>query len=99
MGFNTAVIIHNDHLDRIEDDPNFGRVLRQAIVETAGRPHEKRYYRGFDLLPSRHADFTQFVIIGQNSIRSIFDLTEDEAIAELKLAAAQLGLKIAVRSR
>lgn len=97
MGFNTAVIILNDHLHSIESDPNFGKKLSDGILETYNRPREKHYHSEFDCLPSQHADWDQLVVIGQNSIRNFKDLTKEEAKAVLKNAAWEAGFKLSFK--
>lgn len=97
MGFNTAVIIHNDHLHDLSIDSKFGEKLENAIRETTYRPNERHYYRGFDVLPSVHADYDQYVVIGQNSIRNFRDLDESEAIRAFKKLGAELGFTVTIR--
>lgn len=97
MGFNTAVIILNDHLHSIEQDKGFGKCLADGIREAYGRPNEKHYYSGFDCLPSQHADWDQFVIIGGNSIRNIRDLSKEDAKRVLKNAAFEAGFKLSFK--
>ena len=99
MGFNTAVIIHNDFLDRIAKDQKFGEKLEDAIRTTTHRPRDRHYYNGFDVLPSVHADYDQHIVIGQNSIRNFHDLSEDEAIRALKNLGAEFGFAVAIRKK
>lgn len=67
MGFNTAMILRNDHLDRIHQDPDFGTKVFTATI-TNGQVNREQ---AFDVLPSVHADEIQVVAIGGNSIRRL----------------------------
>lgn len=93
MGFNTAMMVQNDHLHEIENDPEFGRKVSDAVRQTYGR--EKPYMHGFDMLPTAHADTMQVVAVGGNTIRRLGYsgyAAEDEAI--LRDVARQLGFRL-----
>ena len=96
MGFNTAVIVRNDFLHEIKDDPQFGEKLYGAIISNGREYHGQ----GFSVLPSQHADYMQVVTIGGNSIRSLgFGgswTAEDKDI--LKALAASMGYRLVKRS-
>lgn len=68
MGFNTAMMVLNDHLHEIEKDKDFGAKVSEAI-RYAGRG--KLYTSGFSVLPTQHADTMQIVAIGGNTLRNI----------------------------
>lgn len=81
MGFNTTIVVMNDRLNDIENDPEFGKNLTQAvnmfitekyITERAGRP-----FYGVDVraggcvnaatvVETHHADDTSIVAVGGN---------------------------------
>lgn len=65
MGMNTAMIIRNDFLHQIKDDPDFGRKVYNAVI-SAGRDLFSN--SAFGVLPSHHADYVQIVKISANSI-------------------------------
>lgn len=67
MGLNTAMIVRNDFLREIENDPEFGVKVANAIRYAH---HPQHYYHGqaFDVLPSSHADYVQVIAIGGNRI-------------------------------
>ncbi len=74
MGYNTTVVIYNDCLDMIKDDPEFGKNLSEAIsrVGCCGK-HETLYARGERcygnvglVIEAHHADETVCVSVGQN---------------------------------
>ena len=69
MGFNTAVVILNDELGDIEDDPKFGLRLAEAIREAAGKAYGKIVRIGHyssHVVVSAHADTHQIVEVHGN---------------------------------
>ncbi len=97
MGLNTAVLVLNDYISFIADRPDFGKELHNAMAETSGRPRDRHYYSGFDVLPAVHADYDQFIVIGQNRIRRFEDIEPEEAKKLMKHLAWRMGLKISFR--
>ena len=75
MGFNTTVIVLNDAIDMIKDDPDFGRNLYYAILEL-GRGKQvdipaRSAYGGVHCnaataVETHHADGTAIVAVGGN---------------------------------
>lgn len=98
MGNNVAVLIHTDELHRIEQSGDlFTERLASAIQ--AGED----YVPGFNtqLLPYAHADYTQVVLVGQNSIRRLdlmtygMSATDKDADEKLmKMLAKKLGYSV-----
>ena len=68
MGLNTAMMVLNDHLHEIENDPLFGKKVHDAICGAWGR---EPYTHGFNVLQSHHADGLNIVAVGGNTIRSL----------------------------
>ena len=72
MGYNTAAIILNDALSEIRTDAHFGETLVGEIC-TSHRARQTvragNHANAAAVLPSCHADETQVVVVGQNSIR------------------------------
>jgi hypothetical protein len=100
MGFNTAVIICNDQLDRLVTDPDAGKVIGDAISEAnygfridgARRSGAAAYGRhGIGALPSRHADDCQLVLIGHNSIQLVGQCWTGDPLEAVRQVANQLG--------
>ena len=92
MGFNTAVMILNDHIHEIAKDRHFGEKLAEAISR-AGR--ERLYTSGFEVLPTQHADTMQIVAIGGNTMRRLgysSCYADDEQI--LRDLANDLGFRV-----
>jgi hypothetical protein len=92
MGMNTAMVVLNDYVSDFPKDPGFGGRVREAIL-MAGSRHES-CNRGFTVLPSVHADYTQVVLIGQNSIEqwAVSGSTDKETI--LRNLADDLGFRL-----
>ena len=93
MGFNTAVVVLNDHLHEIERDPEFGAKVAEAI-RYAGRD-KYQYTSGFSVLPTQHADTMQVVAIGGNTIRNLgysYWSAKDEDI--LRSLAKDMGFRL-----
>lgn len=96
MGFNTAMMILNDHLHLIEKDPEFGARVAEA-VRHAGRG--EIYTSGFNVLPTQHADTMQICAVGGNTIRRIgyggWSNSDEELLRSL---ARDMGFRL-VRSK
>jgi hypothetical protein len=93
MGFNTAMVVLNDHLNSIEGDVGFGQAVSEAVRDTYGR-RGNGWYNSFSILPSQHADTVQIVAIGMNSIKPLgftFGWDDDAIMREL---ARQKGYRL-----
>jgi hypothetical protein len=71
MGFNTTVIVMNDAVDQIANDPTFGKKLAQAIMGMFGdrRPIDVsagNHLNAATVIESHHADNTALVAVGGN---------------------------------
>lgn len=69
MGLNTAMIVRNDFLHDVEEDPAFGQKVKTAVVFASHPEHAPYHGQSFDVLPPVHADGLQVVVIGGNGIR------------------------------
>ena len=68
MGFNTTVMILNDHIDFIENDPQFGRRLADAMRRMW--VEEKPLDIGVGkVIETHHADGLAAVVVGGNTGR------------------------------
>ncbi len=67
MGYNTAVLILNDQMERLKD-PAWGEDLYHAILSSR---RTGGYVKAGQALPSQHADTAQVVVIAANSIHTI----------------------------
>lgn len=71
MGFNTTVIVLNDGLSGIENDPDFGKRLAQAILlfsPSKGRVDvcAGNHVNACSVIETHHADNTAVVAVGGN---------------------------------
>lgn len=88
MGMNTAMIIRNDFLHEIENDPGFGKKVAEAI-RYVGYPNPPYHGQAFDVLRPCHADYAQVIVISGNAIRRIegyagmWENTDEEIIRKL----------------
>jgi hypothetical protein len=74
MGYNTAAIILNDGMDQLKKDPDTGKKIHDGILMTMQGPQTiplGNHCNPVMLLPSRHADEDQIVIVGGNYIRTV----------------------------
>lgn len=69
MGLNTTVIILNDALNQIEDDPEFGRNLALAIQGGGygdGTVRAGNHMNAAQVVETHHADANVVVVVGGN---------------------------------
>lgn len=79
MGWNTTVIVLNDAIDMIRDDPNFGKNLYYAVLacqrgeqqDVPAYAYRDGQVRGVHVnaatvIEQHHADDTAIVAVGQN---------------------------------
>lgn len=71
MGYNTAVLVLNDALGCIEDDPDFGMNLARAIryFNMKREPIDissKNHVNAATVISCEHADADQVVVFGKN---------------------------------
>lgn len=79
MGFNTTVVIMNDALDQIRDDPEFGKRLYDAVLKSGcGVPEELsclvragNHVNAAVVVETHHADGLMIVAVGANSGRVV----------------------------
>lgn len=91
MGFNTTVLVLNDALHHIENDPEFGRKLVQAIqavsrgsqVDISSNGH----CNAATVIESHHADYDVLVKIGGNRAVVITENNQQDEIPHWIYAA------------
>ncbi len=110
MGMNTSVIVLNDALDSIENDPEFGKKIGNAIRECR---HHNRYRadHGVDIscgshcnaatvVETHHADETTLLAFGGNCVSNLGGVygyrhnAEEIQVALLKMLAEKLGYRV-----
>jgi hypothetical protein len=73
MGFNTALMFCNDALGALKRDPDAGVKIASGIT-LANRDDSfgvGNHVNCFSVLPSIHANGTQVILVGGNTIRSV----------------------------
>lgn len=79
MGFNTTVVVLNDALDQIRDDPEFGKKLYDAVLKSGAFYPEKRpifvragnHVNAATVVETHHADGLMIVAVGANGGRVV----------------------------
>lgn len=94
MGWNTTVVVLNDALDQIKNDPEFGKNLAAACSHrtvTDGPVDVSAGYHGnaASVVETHHADVTKVILVGGNTADDLGSayLYGDEP-KELRLARA-----------
>lgn len=95
MGFNTTVIVMNDALHNIKNDPNFGKKLCYAIMANCATGEKQDVSAGGDgnsifanaatVIESHHASFEVAFIVGENTARAL-DVSDPVVISARELA-------------
>lgn len=74
MGFNTVAVIFNDHTHRLqEDDGRLSREIAKAMRGWSMRDRDRMatWFGAGQVVSQAHADYSQVVVVGQNSGRPI----------------------------
>ncbi|AGS80936.1 hypothetical protein [Caulobacter phage Cr30] len=101
MGFNTPILILNDHLNNIENDELFGSRISAAIYSATQLKHRDAipgWLPGGKALESCHADTTRLIVVGQNDIKDVaflWGVSSNSSPEEiLKSLARELGYSV-----
>lgn len=108
MGFNTTIVIRNDALHQIKDDPEFGRKLVDAILNLNDPRYKGRllevpagnHANAAQVVETHHADLTSIVTVGGNlgvhhGTFGGWRHTEEKAQRDLvRMWAEKLGMKV-----
>jgi hypothetical protein len=107
MGYNTALMICNDGLEQLRRDPNAAEKIYQGVLAAGSRAENwvsiGNHCNLVSILPSQHADVSQVVLVGGNSIEAVHSLygvidwhETDEPFAEqvLRALAHDLGYNL-----
>ena len=107
MGYQTTVMLLNDHIDGLKTDTGFGPRLYNAILESGLPAYRNKGLslslgncgNGAMVLPSQHADQVQIVAVGGNYMVPLGTLwgrwthmQEPEKL--LKELASQMGYRL-----
>ena len=114
MGFNTTMIVMNDALHCIKEDPDFGCKLAEAIIQCAGSGILQgnhladvpagSFANAATVIESHHADGTAVVAIGGNigtNLGIVFPYGDKEeySVRVLRQLADQLGYQLRKKPR
>lgn len=106
MGFNSSLYISNDSLHEIENDPNFGAKVAQAIQKhySSGKPVEidtENRSRVACVMSCSHSTETTILAVGGNHSTVLATIPnegkhskEEDQVELLKQLASQLGYKL-----
>ena len=106
MGYNTTVVVHNDSLEAIASDKEFGKKLRDAVlhasIETPVSVGALGHVNAAEVIESHHADQMHMVMVGGNigydlgyATGDWFDPKDPEAVkVALNGVARRHGLKV-----
>lgn len=103
MGFNTAVIILNDHLSSIRDDKDFGRKLHDACLKVW--THEVSYTNEFKVITTAHADDGAVIFMRGNTGWELDGYAkdsrcpDDKALEALTRAADSYGYELVKKGK
>jgi hypothetical protein len=110
MGFNTTVVIMNDSLGAIANDPTFGKSLAEAVVQRKEDVPAYSYVDGkirgvhcnaATVIESHHADGTAIVAVGGNMGVKLDEVwyvgniwTEEGKLKIIKQMADNMGYRL-----
>jgi hypothetical protein len=106
MGFNSVLLILNDALDRIKDDPDFGRKCHDACLTVTNRGpvdiSSGGHVNAATVYASHHADWNRVIIAGGNRMivtdagvhRSGYIENDELLLLALKDFADRLGYRV-----
>ena len=112
MGFNTTVIVLNDALDHIAEDPKFGERLADAVKAKAGITRTQRidvpagnHGNAASVLDMTHSSGYSVMIIGGNTGKQLGHVShcrpfdDDGHIEVLRQLADQYGYRLSKKPR
>ena len=100
MGYNTALMILNDRLHEIKDDPDFGKKIYDAVVMSRVDKNRQPYLPQVTILPSEHADVAQVVLITANSMQTLgFGYWKDSKEDLLRKLACEAGFRLVKKTQ
>lgn len=100
MGLNTPAIILNDFLHEIEDDPDIGKAISEAVQANGDERRMRRYTQAVKVLPCVHSSAMQIVAVGGNTIRTLgYGDCHDTDEELLRKLADRLGFRIVRKGR
>lgn len=77
MGFNTTILVLNDALDVLENDPEAGKKIAAGIKQMGGGGHKSvtvpigNHCDPVQIIETHHADMTSVIAVGGNYGRQV----------------------------
>jgi hypothetical protein len=102
MGYQTIVVINNDHIHEAKDYPSLGTELYQAVSSTVGHGRVP-FGRGIgEVWLSSHADQCSLLVLGNLQLKELTAVYKrnhnpeklETQVMLLKLAAEKLGYRL-----
>lgn len=89
MGYNTVALLINDQTHAIEQD-DFGRRVSRAMHNWLDRDRDPMgvWFGSGAIISQAHADYSQIVVVGQNTGKPIQDCNNLDHYALMQLAEA-----------
>lgn len=99
MGYNSTVVVMNDALHQIENDPDFGKKLAQAVRSLSVRNDYADVSAGnhcnaATVVATHHADIHSVVIVGGNNGKVIGSSLYSDTEKIFREVADQLGYRL-----
>jgi D-alanyl-D-alanine carboxypeptidase len=90
VGYNTVAVLFNDHMHRIQDDPDFGRHVAQAVRAWTwpDRARSATHFGSGQVISQAHADYSQVVVVGRNAGKPIVECEDLDHYALGQIADA-----------
>jgi hypothetical protein len=96
MGYNTPVLILNDAVHLLPKDPDLGKKLAAACLNSRGvTVPVVNHVNAITVLPAQHADTVQVLAFGGNYVRRLgYAHWQDDETQILKRVAEQMGYRL-----
>ena len=91
MGFNTVAVLYNDHTHRLaNDDGQISKKIAKAMQSWSIRDRNRlaTWFDAGQVVSQAHADYSQVVVVGQNTGRPIVECNDLDHYALKQIADA-----------
>lgn len=90
MGFNTVVVLFNDHTSIIQKSGPLGAKIAHAMRNWSNRKRDRlaTWFGAGQVVSQAHADYSQVVVVGQNTGRPITECNDLDHYATGQIADA-----------
>lgn len=102
MGFNTSLMILNDHLHMLENEQNLGKKIISAVQKLSVQDGPVCIASGFSAIETHHADVHKLLCCGSNMLTDLNVATVHRSYVEyhdlklglLKQFASEMGFDL-----